>query len=378
MNSKKPIFFPGLNGLRALAALSVVVFHLTRDFAEFNLNPYIMGTLADGSPRGFAMAGFGVTIFFALSGFLITYLLLAEKQKQEINIRNFYYRRILRIWPLYYLYLAAALAVIFYFAMGFNGSVLLMYIFFAANFPFILENIPHIAESTLPFLRHYWSLGVEEQYYLFWPWAVKKIKNRLTLFVITFISLFIILKFVFHFMFPQTIAAACFNVIRFDCMLIGSLGAILYFNKHALFLKVFTSIITQAFAWLIILLLLLNVFHIASIIDHEIVSGVTVILILGQITVKNRLVNLDNKLCDFLGKISYGMYVIHPLIIFFAGKLLKEMAIPDLPKYVLVYVVVTCVTILLSWLSYEYFEKRFLKIKMKFTTIASSNTRATH
>ncbi|MEO6542079.1 MAG: acyltransferase [Ferruginibacter sp.] len=376
MSGTKPIFFPGLNGLRALAALSVVVFHLTRDFAEFNLSPYIFGTLPDGSPKGFAMAGYGVTIFFSLSGFLITYLLLAEKQKQEINIKNFYFRRILRIWPLYYLYLAVVLVVIFYFGLRFSGSVLLAYIFFAANFPFILENIPHIAETTLPFLRHYWSLGVEEQYYLFWPWVVKKIKNRLSLFVISFIIVFNILKLAFHLFMQQSIVAACFNVIRFDCMLIGSLGAIFYFTKQPLFLKIFSSKITQAFAWLIVLLLLLNVFHVASIIDHEIVSVVTVMLIIGQITVKNRLINLDNRVCDFLGKISYGMYVIHPLIIFFAAKLLKETGLPAALKYSLVYAVVTGATILISWVSYEYFEKRFLKIKMKYTTVASSNTRS--
>jgi peptidoglycan/LPS O-acetylase OafA/YrhL len=92
MSSNKPIFFPGLNGLRALAALSVVVFHLTRDFAEFNLSPYIFGNTPRRVAKGFAMAGYGVTIFFSLSGFLITYLLLAEKQKQEINIKNFYFR----------------------------------------------------------------------------------------------------------------------------------------------------------------------------------------------------------------------------------------------------------------------------------------------
>ena len=64
MSSNKPIYFPGLNGLRELAELSVVIFHLTRDFGQFNLSPYIFGTLADGSPKGFAMSGYGVTIFF--------------------------------------------------------------------------------------------------------------------------------------------------------------------------------------------------------------------------------------------------------------------------------------------------------------------------
>ncbi|NOT90110.1 acyltransferase family protein [Ferruginibacter sp.] len=374
-SSNKPIYFPGLNGLRALAALSVVVFHLTRNFAEFNLSPFIFGTLADGTPKGFAMAGFGVTIFFCLSGFLITYLLLAEKKQQEINIKNFYLRRILRIWPLYYLYLIAVLIIIFYFGMRFNGTVLLSYIFFAANVPFILENIPHIAETTLPFLRHYWSLGVEEQYYLFWPWVVKKIKRRLAFFVIAFIVIFIALKCFFHFFFMHSIVAASFNVIRFDCMLIGSLGAIYYYNGHALFLKIFGSKIAQAAGWLVVLLLLTNVFHIASVIDHEIVSVVTVALIIGQITVKNRLVNLDIKICDFLGKISYGMYVIHPLVIFFSVMLLKDIALPPVLKYAVVYSFVTGVTIIVSWLSYQYLEKPFLKIKMRFTTVASSNTR---
>lgn len=375
MNSNKPIYFPGLNGLRALAALSVVIFHLTRDFAEFNLSPYLFGTLPDGSPKGFTMAGFGVTIFFSLSGFLITYLLLAEKQKQEISIKNFYYRRILRIWPLYYLYLAAALLVIFYFGLRFNGGTLLTYIFFAANVPFILENIPHVAETTLPFLRHYWSLGVEEQYYLFWPWVVKKIKKRLTLFVIIFISVFIVLKVGLHILIPNSVISACFSVIRFDCMLIGSLGAIFYYNKHPLFLKITTSVLAQVIAWLVVVLLLTNQFHIASIIDHEIVSGITVLLILGQATVKNRLVNMDLKIFDFLGKISYGIYVIHPLIIFFSAMLLKNLNLPVPFKIAVVYVFVVTFTILFAWLSYEYFEKRFLKLKLKFTTVASSNTR---
>ena len=372
MNNPKPIYFPGLNGLRALAALSVVVFHLTRDFDNFNLSPYLFGTNAAGAPNGFAMAGFGVTIFFSLSGFLITYLLLAEKKQQEINIPNFYVRRILRIWPLYYLYLIAAIIVIAYF--GKRWCIIMLY-FFGANFPFILENIPHVVETTLPFLRHYWSLGVEEQYYLFWPWVVKKIKTRLDVFVIGFITVFIALKFFFHFFFMHTIIAASFNVIRFDCMLIGSLGAIYYFNQQPLFMKLFTSKITQAGAWLIVVSLLLNVFHIASIIDHELVSVVTVMLVIGQITIKNRLVNLDLKICDFLGKISYGMYVIHPLIIFFLGKLFKPLQLPNVIKYIAAYSFVMGLTILLAWLSYEYFEKRFLKMKMKFTTVASSNVR---
>jgi peptidoglycan/LPS O-acetylase OafA/YrhL len=373
-NNSKPIYFPGLNGLRAIAALSVVVFHLTGNFEAFGLSPYVFGTLPDGTPKGFRMAGFGVTIFFSLSGFLITYLLLAEKNKQEINIPNFYIRRILRIWPLYYLYLLAALVVIYFFDLRFDGLVLLAYIFFAANFPFILENIPHTADVTLPHLRHYWSLGVEEQFYLLWPWVVKKTNKHLTIIVVAIITILVALKLFFHFFYMHSIAAATFNVIRFDCMLIGALGAILYFNKQPLFLKLTNNKISQAIAWCVIALLVLNRFHIASVIDHEIISVVTLILIIGQITVSNRLINLEIGICNFLGKISYGIYVIHELVIFFAAFLFKHVDVTPYIKYSLAYTFVIGVTVLLSWLSYEYVEKRFLKIKTRFTAVASSNS----
>ena len=96
MDNQKVIYFPGLNGLRAIAALAVVISHTTLELHKFNLNPFIFGMKDDGEPRGISLAGFGVSIFFVLSGFLITYLLLEEKNKQKINIRKFYLRRILR------------------------------------------------------------------------------------------------------------------------------------------------------------------------------------------------------------------------------------------------------------------------------------------
>src|SRR4051812_16240676 len=101
---KKVLHFSGLNGLRAIAAIAVVFAHTTTGLYSFGLDCFIFGKYPDGNPKSTLLAGFGVSIFFALSGFLITYLLLEEKRQKEINIKNFYIRRILRIWPLYYLY----------------------------------------------------------------------------------------------------------------------------------------------------------------------------------------------------------------------------------------------------------------------------------
>ena len=95
---------------------------------------------------------------------------------------------------------------------------------------------------------------------------------------------------------------------------------------------------------------------------------------MGQVTKKNNIINLENKPLDFIGKISYGIYVIHPLVIFLFYKILGHLS-DSLLNYVLVYVLVTVTTILISYLSYEYFEKRFLKLKLKYTTIKSSSTR---
>ena len=87
---KESVHLKGLNGLRAIAALGVVIAHTAVIKLEFG----------DLIPTG--LTSNAVTIFFTLSGFLITYLLFLEKEKKEINVKKFYLRRILRIWPLYF------------------------------------------------------------------------------------------------------------------------------------------------------------------------------------------------------------------------------------------------------------------------------------
>ena len=119
----------------------------------------------------------------------------------------------------------------------------------------------------------------------------------------------------------------------------------------------------------------LNRFHIASVLDQEIICVITVCIILGQITRTNRLINLDLAVFDFLGKISYGLYVIHPMVIFFLAKLLV-FDMPAIPKYVLVYSLSLAATILFAHLSYKHFEKYFLSMKSRFSAVLSSSSRA--
>lgn len=153
------IYFPNLNGLRFFAALSVMLYH-------FGGVETINGH-------------FGVILFFVLSGFLITYLLLEEKkQTNTISIRKFYFRRVLRIWPLYFFILLLATVVI-YSTTGLDDNyyeALPYFLLFIPNWAFVIN-------IGIKYVVVLWSVGAEEQFYLLWPWVIHKIKVDKLIFV---------------------------------------------------------------------------------------------------------------------------------------------------------------------------------------------------
>ena len=357
------IYLPGLNGIRAIAALAVVVSHVTMGLHQFGLNTFLFGEV-DGEPRNYDLAWHGVSMFFVLSGFLITYLLCQEKSEAPVNIKKFYMRRILRIWPLYYAYLLIIVIVYLIFQLDFQGATILYYIFYTANIPFTLGN-------ALLLLSHYWSLGVEKQFYLMWPWITRLSIKRMTIVSIILLITLLGLKSVLHLIYPGTLLESFMNITRFQCMLFGCVAALLFYQKNQLLSIISANKIVQIFCWICLLLVALNYFHIASFLDTEIFSAITAIMILGQINGASP-IKLENKLFDFLGKNSYGIYVIHPLIIFILAKALPKMPIDNPLSYVSVFTLVIGLTIGISHLSFKYYESFFLKIKKrKFTVVPS-------
>ena len=164
------------------------------------------------------------------------------------------------------------------------------------------------------------------------------------------------------------------HVTRFHCMLIGAIGAILYFQNNQLFVKLANNFYLQLLCWIIIGLTAINKFHVMSFLDNEIISMITVFIIVGQIKKTNRVVNLDLRIFDFIGKISYGLYVIHPLVIFYLAKSIFLSDKTSTFNYVVVYVSVLLATTIVAYLSYQFFERRFLGLKQKYSTISSSET----
>ena len=356
------IHLKGVNGIRAIAAMAVVVFHIAAGLKDFGF----------GFSRNIDLGPFGVTIFFSLSGFLITYLLLVEKKRfDRINIKAFYVRRILRIWPLYYFYLLLAVITIYIFKTDKLPDGIFYYIVLCANAPFIFQ-------FPLSLLNHYWSLGVEEQFYIFWPWIVSRSKS-LFRFLVIFIIIFVVIKLMLRYLDATSSyhwPYAFIHVTRFDCMAIGAVGAVLFFQKNVFFLKICYSIIAQLAAWGSLVVLALSKFHIASVIDSDIIAVVTVILIVNVSTNPGSIVKLENLFFDFLGKISYGIYVYHPLVIFFAAKLIKEVFSDsnDVIRLIFVFSFIIGATVLVAYLSYEFLEKRFLSMKPKFSPVKSVDT----
>jgi peptidoglycan/LPS O-acetylase OafA/YrhL len=155
-------------------------------------------------------------------------------------------------------------------------------------------------------------------------------------------------------------------------MLMGVVAAILYYQENKLFLQISTHKVVQVLAWIGLLLITLNKFHFASVIDGELVAVIAVILIMGQVTKRNQIINLENRACDFIGKISYGMYVIHPLLIFYVAQITGKLSNQTFLGYLFVYSIILIATIVVAYLSYTYYEKPFLKWKQKFTTIKSA------
>lgn len=351
------IHLPGLNGLRAIAALSVMWGHtFQKDFGDWGIGGFKLPVVADG-----------VTLFFVISGFLITYLLLHEQeQSHTVSIPKFYMRRILRIWPIYYLYL-----IIVVLTTGtWHDPNIWYYCFFTANIPFIM------AAGIWPIV-HYWSLGVEEQFYLFWPWLVKlthgKKKRLLTIAVIICIA-WIACKWGIYLAYGTNTAYRFFAVTRFDCMMIGAIGAILYFMKS----KLFTNFLMNRTLGIVCFLLLLFsqpwINFIPAPVRPQVIAALSIVCIASQLD--NPIINLENRVCDFVGKISYGIYVIHPLLIFGLSALYRNASIqlPDTVGTILIYCIITVATIFVAWLSYRFFESPFLRMKNRFTIIRSQNS----
>lgn len=340
---------PSLDGLRAVAVLSVICHHLQVPFFP---------------------EGRGVLTFFVLSGFLITWMMLNESERTgDVSIRNFYLRRVLRIFPAFYVFLILSIAARWLTDAWPNRSLLYDYLsafFYTINYRLALT--PHIAHTA----QHTWALSVEEQFYLLWPCvfvAFHKKPRRLTYVLVGTIVLINFYRLVLYFGFHAREKWLTYSFdTRADHILIGCLLAVLLKRGVGTW---FWNWIT-ARTWYSLVPLLLTIASIAISLHRGLAYRVGVGFVLDPLLTAILLVQvialghsrlwgwLNWKGTVYLGKISYGMFLYHML----ANRLVIMLLGMQSPWFRLP--AVTAVSVLFGTASYYLIENRFLRLKTKF------------
>jgi peptidoglycan/LPS O-acetylase OafA/YrhL len=371
------IYFKNLNAIRCIAAFLVIVHHIEQFKDMFHLPNHWSNPVIE------SIGKLGVILFFVLSGFLISYLLFKEKEvTNTISIKDFYIRRILRIWPLYFLIILVSLFIMpnieFFTLEGFEKEVLWDNLFYKILlFIFFLPNLVLNLFGFIPYASQTWSIGAEEQFYLVWPGLNKKIINKWSL-LFGVIFFYILVKFSIQF-FPSQIKQVFKGFwlsTPIDCMAIGGIFALIIYDATPIVLlirKILFSKIIQFIALALTLFLITINYHLPILDQYfhfEMYAVLFGILIANFAANQNRIFSMENKISNYLGKISYGMYMYHPIIIVFCIKIGIMFNIID--NFVL-YPIVFLLVVLLSSLSYEFYEKRFINKKARYSKIISGD-----
>jgi len=366
-----------IDGLRGLAILLVIMFH--RDVAYFGWT--------------------GVILFFVLSGYLITRVLVAEKDKEsslKTKFKNFWARRILRIFPLYYLYLFILIIILLAkwtsAQVGMEMPYLLTYTY---NFYLI-----HVYDSNGPsFLAgHFWSLSIEEQFYLFYPFLVFLCKRKQLKIAVIGLIVFSVL-FRIYFSESQSDYLGDINgyidyhpLSYLDSFLCGA--AIFIFRLDKLRPSIQYIIFSLSFLIAVMggLFVYLDItrgeaFHVRKYLSSFGIAAhytknfyrvwglfqlnllFSSLLLLLLSTSKNQIHLWLKRFFELrplvaIGKVSYGMYVFHGIVVWLLLDIFNYEE-SGMNKYIF-FILCLVSTWLVSFAVYHLYEKRFLALKEKF------------
>ncbi len=363
-------YFNNVDALRFTAFLFVFFGH-----TFFSDTPSIVGFVDEVNYTLEPYPYLGVSFFFELSSFLLTWLVLNEYElTNSFGLKNFYSRRALRIWPLYFFIIFATYSVVSVFSSSqLQVSTLpniWWFITFTANY-----YVAYVSDDFLFFLVFLWTISVEEQFYLLWGILMRYFYNN--------INGIVVCLFIAHFVFLFAEAAKIIDHVYYD-----TLNYLPAFALGALLANI-SAKKTQLFRWLkersrLFWLLLYSFFFVALYFfrvgeHHMFVPGfrqiafniLFIFILFDQCFNTNRLFNVGKfKWINYLGKISFGLYCWHGVAI----TVIKTIA----ARYVanesywhsfLIYpAVVLLLVVAISIASYELYERKFLKLKDYFRT----------
>lgn len=365
-----------LDGLRFIAAAVVAVCH-------FDLIKVHFGLERTGWRFFSNSAQVAVTFFFVLSGFLITWLLLREKLADvagRISIRRFYGKRIRRIWPLYYLLLLLTFFVFREISLlhpsGGNewaaGNNLVMKRF--TGYLFFLPNYTEYTWGPQFYFGQTWSLGVEEFFYLFFPVGLYFVSKQGVLkYLVMLAAVFFLLSVGVHFFnrysfVPggvKSILFVFFDKYRIYAFAAGGIGAWLLLNRDSTITHRLVLLEKKPVARTLLFLLTGLVLGgiTFSFLTQQVYSMLIAILIYATVSSGISFSLLNSRVMIYLGKISYGIYMLHGLGIIIVLQLAGNLEGLSMAGEILLAAAAVLLTILLATASYELFEKFFLRKK---------------
>ena len=372
--SSSALYIPQFDVIRFFAAFMIVIYHSYIAWKGWFGLP---GMLSTGDYKTFSGFGrhvdqfirnfpIGVDIFFFISGYLLTYLLVIEKDKYgKVNVPKFYIRRGLRIWPLYFFIIAVSPFLVSW--LGEKQPTYWPTIALVNNFETISTQL-----WTYPF-AHFWSICIEEHFYLFWPLIVAFIPfKKLPSAIILLIGLSWLYKiYTYIFLASNWYQLYLHTFSRMDVILLGGLLAVFYIRKPFEFKLNWISMVLIS----LILVLLLS-FDDMSNFDNML-NGVTrrmVYISLMGLLMMDILFNPSRKAAIgrfkpllYLGKVSYGIYMYGNILVLVVIK--KFLPLLHVNNIYLYFLVIFTASLIVPVISYELMEKPFLKLKQRFALV---------
>jgi peptidoglycan/LPS O-acetylase OafA/YrhL len=349
--AKKSSFYrPELDCLRFFAFMAVFVHHSMPRDTQFYVSRGLPTVFSNVSYAG----AFGVDIFFCLSAYLITELLLREKdQVGHLNVKSFYIRRILRIWPLYFAFVFFAFVLTFVDrTQHFSVAQLTMFLLLAGNWASAFTVINSVVAPM-------WSVSIEEQFYLFWPLVVRKAaRKHMVMICMLMIGIafswraFVQMRGYSH-DFAWNATFGHLDSIAYGILLalIGARKQIPGWERALLFL-------TGIAAWVIA----------GGIHNRD--DSVMALAALGSIMILRSVVGmtLNNPILIRLGVVSYGLYVYHELFLNIFNRILPS---THGLGFVVWWILSLACTTIAALASYKWLETPFLKLKERFAIVKS-------
>ncbi len=368
---------PELDGLRGIAILAVLlthsctVMHLLPDTVAGNILNHI-----------FTPGWAGVDLFFVLSGFLITGILLRTRNSPNY-IKSFYMRRCLRIFPLYYTVITVLLLI---------GTIpqlkpliqlhtlLPLGVMHRISYYVYLQNWPMPYGFTGAWTGAYWSLAVEEQFYLVWPWLVLKLSPRALLHIcIIGLGVSLTLRLLAAYFIPQYFFPLWMTPVRMDGLLVGSACALLMAErKSALPMSWIRAALLSGGAILLFIVLWTHGRELVATSTWMQTIGITGFALLsgGVLALSQHHPPMLQWLLTLrplrsFGKYSYGIYMYQSVLfsvigLTFAHYHLRRNLVLSAPLSLLVIGVVIALSYLVAKISFDFFEMRFLMLKRHF------------